>query len=161
MLHLGPLLNEIVAIWWQMEGILPKFVGHFGANGGTLPRFEGHLSNNMGHFGPAGWGAWPLWPPPPTGSAILPKGKWTTGLFGQLDQNSCQSWDNMAETSPAQLLGILRWGGDKEQALTVPMPLLSTNVPLCPFTLILTQDQLTHVGTGPIYHMRVQVSYQW
>ena len=63
MVHLGPFLNEIGALWWQMEGILPKFVGHFGANGGILPRFGGHLAQNLGHFAPAGGAMAPLAPP--------------------------------------------------------------------------------------------------
>ncbi len=68
MMHLGPFLNESGALWWQMESILPKFVGHFDANGGILSRFGGHLAQNVGHFPPAGGGGlWPLWPP--TGSA--------------------------------------------------------------------------------------------
>ena len=66
MVHLGPFLNETRALWWQMEGILPKFIGHFGANVGILPRFGGHLTQNLGHFAPAGHGPSV---PPPTGSA--------------------------------------------------------------------------------------------
>ena len=45
-----------------MEGILPKFMGHFGANGGILPRFGGHLAQNLGQFAPAGGAMAPLAP---------------------------------------------------------------------------------------------------
>ncbi len=42
---------------------MPKFVGHFGANGGILPRFGGHFGQNLGHFAPAGGAMAPLAPP--------------------------------------------------------------------------------------------------
>ncbi len=65
MVHLGPFLNKTGALWWQMEGILPKFVWHFGANGGILPKFGGHFAQNLGHFAPAGGGGMaPLAPLP-------------------------------------------------------------------------------------------------
>ncbi len=63
MVHFVPFLNETGALRRQMESILPKVVGHFGANGGILSKFEGHLAQNLGHYAPAGGAMAPLAPP--------------------------------------------------------------------------------------------------